>query len=347
MKSQRRRYPWQTTATRRHWLPPYRPWFSYLSSLAMVLALAASLLRNRTMTGNLLEISPFNIMLGPSTEALIQTGARYLPCLYGMQEHSEQAYICPDQIDQGQTGPSIPSWRLAVTNQTTAATCNLQDVCGSGTSTAQQAYRFFTAPFLHAGILHCFLVFTVQLGLGRRVERQLGPLRYGFVWLVCAFFSYLVSAVFSPTQTATMGASGALFGIVALLYVDLLTHWWRIPEAAWEFCKLLTLTVIGLISGYLPGLDNFVHIGGFVAGILLGLVVMLDMSPRRRQETTTVAARLARWAFRIVVIALFAVACGLTLNAFYQGKQEVCSVCMYLACLPVGNMCQAAGVALP
>lgn len=50
---------------------------------------------------------------------------------------------------------------------------------------------------------------------------------------------------------------------------------------------------------------------------------MLDISPRRQQQTTTVAARLARWAFRLVVIALFAVACGLTLSAFYQGKKEV------------------------
>lgn len=61
-----------------------------------------------------------------------------------------------------------------------------------------QLYRIVTALFVHSGILHLFINMLVHLGIGRRIERRLNPIRYGFVWCVTGAVGYVTSTTFSP-----------------------------------------------------------------------------------------------------------------------------------------------------
>ena len=64
--------------------------------------------------------------------------------------------------------------------------------------------------------------------------------------------------------------------------------------------------------------DNFAHIGGFVAGLLVGLVVM----PSTKQEFYVSKARIiVRWLTRAIILALLIVASFLLLNTFYKGEK--------------------------
>jgi membrane associated rhomboid family serine protease len=60
-----------------------------------------------------------------------------------------------------------------------------------------------------------------------------------------------------------MGCSGALFGLIGFMFVDILLNW-RDTQNPWtELSKLAITTIISLVLGLLPGLDNFAHLGKY------------------------------------------------------------------------------------
>ncbi|RUS12991.1 hypothetical protein BC937DRAFT_86526 [Endogone sp. FLAS-F59071] len=149
---------------RRKW----RPWFCWLTALAMTAVLAYEFARNKIVTGNIIELSPINIMIGPSSTVLVGIGARFVPCMRATQTYPPTAvYICPNMTD--------------VANSTTSSTCDLEDVClltpFKNPLVPDQWYRFITPIFIHGGIIHLLMNMLVQLRLGAQLERDMGPFR--------------------------------------------------------------------------------------------------------------------------------------------------------------------------
>ena len=87
-----------------------------------------------------------------------------------------------------------------------------------------QVWRLFTAMFLHVGFLHLVLNLYSQLIVGIETERTLGPFRLAFVYFVSGIGGNALSAVFMPRITA-VGASGPIFGLFAIYFVDLAINW--------------------------------------------------------------------------------------------------------------------------
>jgi len=58
-----------------------------------------------------------------------------------------------------------------------------------------------------------------------------------------------------------MGCSGALFGLIGFMFVDILLNWRDTVNPWRELSKLAITTLISLALGLLPGLDNFAHLG--------------------------------------------------------------------------------------
>ena len=65
-----------------------------------------------------------------------------------------------------------------------------------------------------------------------------------------------------------MGASGAIFGLVGVVGVDLIQNWKRIKCPIVQMVVWVISVIISLAFGLLPGIDNFAHLGGFVQGII-------------------------------------------------------------------------------
>jgi membrane associated rhomboid family serine protease len=65
-----------------------------------------------------------------------------------------------------------------------------------------------------------------------------------------------------------VGASGAIFGLVGVVGVDLIQNWKRIKCPIVQMVVWVISVIISLAFGLLPGIDNFAHIGGFVQGII-------------------------------------------------------------------------------
>ena len=134
-----------------------------------------------------------------------------------------------------------------------------------------QYWRFITPLFLHANILHVSLNLLNLVILGIFVERIFGHLRFLLIYLVTGVISVIASFYFAP-QDISVGASGAIFGLVGAYSIFVLVHRKAfrrggIPALVWLVFIIGLNLGIGLI---IPNVDNYAHLGGFVSGCILG-----------------------------------------------------------------------------
>ncbi|KAI8093838.1 rhomboid family-domain-containing protein [Halteromyces radiatus] len=299
--------------------PNQRPWFSWISAIIMLVILIYELIRNQSLTGSVIQTSPnFNPMIGPSFYTLIDLGAKFTPCMR-----------------------AIPNFSPTTSFQNcyrTGETCSLETLCGFGGfngANPDQSFRFFYPIFMHAGIVHFLLNMLTHLRLGVDLERALGMPRYVLLYIAAGLFGNVLSAMLARPTQASMGASGALFGLIGYMFVDVLVNWKVIPNPMRELMGLLISTIISLVLGLLPGLDNFAHLGGFVVGLVMGMMI----APMRPMSSTR--GKWITWGLRglaLVIIIILFVVC---ITSFYNSPDpsQICPGCKYLSCLPVNNWC--------
>jgi membrane associated rhomboid family serine protease len=145
---------------------------------------------------------------------------------------------------------------------------------GSGYSPATLAgewWRIITPIFLHGGILHFFFNSYVLVQLGPLVEEEFGTERFWVIYLLSGICGSALSQFMRPVNT--VGASGAIFGLIGLLLV----HGWRTGGSRGTAIRtgmmryLVYVLIFSLLAG--SGIDHLNHAGGFACGALLGLVV--------------------------------------------------------------------------
>ena len=139
-----------------------------------------------------------------------------------------------------------------------------------------QWWRLFTALFIHFGIVHLGLNMWALWDVGRLVERLYGRLNFVVLYLASGVLGNLLSLVVQGNRAVSGGASGAVFS----LYGALLVFLWRErkqvepDEFRWLFGAASVFTLLTLGMGLVvPGIDNAAHVGGLLAGGLLGAVM--------------------------------------------------------------------------
>jgi rhomboid protease GluP len=163
----------------------------------------------------------------------------------------------------------------------------------------QQPWRFVTAVFLHGSILHIGFNMYVLMDIGPMIEELYGSARYLFIYVATGIFGYVVSSFFG---VFSIGGSGALLGLIGvMLAVTMGRKTASMQMLRGQIIKwLIYLAVFGLIF---PGIDNYAHAGGFVAGFILGKI-MVDRAPIAPEERKR--AYLLGWASAAIVLASFA-----------------------------------------
>jgi membrane associated rhomboid family serine protease len=149
-----------------------------------------------------------------------------------------------------------------------------------------QWWRIFTSAFLHGGLLHIGVNMLSLWFLGRFIEYALGPWRVLVVYVVSLVAAGLGVVYFSPPIAATVGASGAIFGLFGALFAIGL----KLGRPGMDLIKAnLGILVINLIITFtVPSISWQAHISGLVAGFLLTLVIF---APPRRVHPVVVDAR--------------------------------------------------------
>ncbi|MEP7355909.1 MAG: rhomboid family intramembrane serine protease [Anaerolineales bacterium] len=133
-------------------------------------------------------------------------------------------------------------------------------------------WRLLTAIFVHASILHFgFNAYALYI-LGRDVEAFNGPVRFSLVFLLAGLSGSLFSLVFNPSPS--VGASGAIFGLIGALVVFLYRHRKLFGERGRRNLQsIVVIALINLAIGLRGGIDNWAHLGGLVGGLILGWAI--------------------------------------------------------------------------
>lgn len=226
-----------------------------------------------------------------------------------------------------------------------AALCSqvscMDDICGMmafySEDVPDQFYRLWTSLFLHAGIVHLLITIAVQFTLMRDLEKLVGPVRIGLVYLVSGVAGNLASAIFVPYR-AEVGPAGSQFGLLACLIVEVV-HCWPLLKRPYAALVKMLVVVLGLfLVGLLPWVDNYAHLVGFVFGLLLSYALLPFVSFGAYDRRKKVALI---WACVVLVMGLFAV----LLLFFYVHPIYECDVCKYLTCIPfTENFCASQGI---
>ncbi len=138
---------------------------------------------------------------------------------------------------------------------------------------AGEYWRLVTSMFLHGGLVHLALNAWALFQLGSLFELLMGPSRMLLVYFASGIAGSLASAVF--THTPSVGASGAIFGLLGALIAFLLRRRGALtPQGKSILMQLVGWAVINVFFGFsTPGIDNSAHLGGCAAGLLFGFVL--------------------------------------------------------------------------
>lgn len=138
-------------------------------------------------------------------------------------------------------------------------------------------WRVITCCFIHKGLPHLVNNIILFFFIGLFMEIMYGKRRFAYVYLVSGLFSSYFSLVFRP-EDSSVGASGAVFGILGLLTSGILFNkkMIEIRKGFMEF--VLLVLAFNLFYGFTDKTINLAaHIGGFLTGFVLGVCyVLLD-----------------------------------------------------------------------
>lgn len=205
-----------------------------------------------------------------------------------------------------------------------------------------QAWRLETCTWLHAGLIHLVVNMISLIFIGVRLEQQFGFWKVGLIYLVSGFGGSVLSVLFIRNGIS-VGASGALFGLLGAMLSELITNWTIYTNRIAAMVNLIVIAAINLALGILPHVDNFAHIGGFATGFLLGFVLLIQPQFGWLEQPFGGKSKSKYKAYQIVllvvavilVIAGFAV--GLVMVFRGENGNDHCGWCHYLTCVPTSS----------
>ena len=154
-------------------------------------------------------------------------------------------------------------------------------------SLGSQPWRLLVSNYVHVGIIHIGFNMWCLWSLGLICERIFDPWTYLLVYTACGVSGSLASVWWHPSAVG-VGASVAIFGLAGALITALYFGNLPVPKAAIKgtLKSLLSFAGYNLLFGALiPGIDNFAHVGGLVAGLAIGAALAPGLTaPREERE---------------------------------------------------------------
>ncbi|KAI1723974.1 rhomboid family domain-containing protein [Ditylenchus destructor] len=185
----------------------------------------------------------------------------------------------------------------------------LNDVCGLTPFTndkPDQIYRFVTPLFLHAGIIRCIVSVVFQLALMRQFEIMIGWLRISIIYIGSGIGGYLASSIFVPYMPE-VGPAGSHGGILAALIVNVLYNWRFLRNPKLVLIYHLGIATGFFLTGFLPYVDNWAQLFGFVFGCLLSaaLIPYINFHNRRWRIATIFCSMLLATLLMLLLFSAF------------------------------------------
>ncbi|MFF7293894.1 rhomboid family intramembrane serine protease [Microbacterium sp. NPDC008134] len=146
-----------------------------------------------------------------------------------------------------------------------------------------EPWRLLTAVFAHGGFVHLALNMLALFMIGQSLEPMLGRARFLALYLISGLGGSVMVAILDPSQP-TVGASGAIFGMMAALLI-IGRH------IGANVTGLLVILGINFVYGLLFGGGRIswqAHLGGLVVGALIAYILV--KTKRREQRIWQILA---------------------------------------------------------
>lgn len=142
-------------------------------------------------------------------------------------------------------------------------------------------YRLLTSVFLHGSFDHFFSNMLLLYFLGDLLERKAGWVRFLFIYLtsgiigniVSCFHEYLLGEYF-----VSFGASGAVFGIIGMLFYTVICRW---KEIKISIPAMLLMVAYCIYSSFV---GEHINVAAHLGGLLGGMILMFVLGRRRKSH---------------------------------------------------------------
>jgi membrane associated rhomboid family serine protease len=163
-----------------------------------------------------------------------------------------------------------------------------------------QYYRLVTSAFLHYGLAHIVFNMWALWAVGPQLEQWLGRLRFGVLYGLSGLGGSVLVYLLSPLNSATAGASGAIFGLFGATFV--LFRRLRLDARGIVFLIVINLVITFVVPAVSAQAISWQgHVGGLVTGTVVAAVFAYVPARQRLLALISVTA---------VLLVLFA---GLTM----------------------------------
>jgi membrane associated rhomboid family serine protease len=153
-------------------------------------------------------------------------------------------------------------------------------------------WRLVTSMFLHANFFHIAVNMYSLYWAGSILEALIGRWRFLLLYMAAGIAGSAGALVWSPT-VPTLGASGAIFGILGGLYV--LERKRHISTGG----QIAGLIVLNLIITF--ALSSYISVGAHIGGLIGGVILMWLLLEFRRSAVASIAGAAALIAVSVVI----------------------------------------------
>jgi membrane associated rhomboid family serine protease len=130
-------------------------------------------------------------------------------------------------------------------------------------------YRLFTVALTHGGFLHLGFNMYSLMVLGNPLEAAYGKQKFLIVFFFSLLTGSLTSAYFASLYSASVGASGAIFGLFGALAIVG-------KRIGADIRSIVVIIGINFAIGFaLGGVDWRAHLGGLIGGVVAAQLVMV------------------------------------------------------------------------
>lgn len=135
-----------------------------------------------------------------------------------------------------------------------------------------EVYRLITSAFMHENVFHLIMNMYALFIIGRQVESYIGKTKYALVYFFSALIGSLLSCITHDNLSWSLGASGAIFGLMgALIYFGY--HYRLYLDNALK-TQIIPIVILNLGIGFMfENIDNAAHIGGLVGGLFMTMAL--------------------------------------------------------------------------
>ena len=145
---------------------------------------------------------------------------------------------------------------------------------------AGEWYRLVSHMFLHGDIWHLGNNMLILFCLGNALEHYVGKFAYVGIYFCSGILAGLGSVVYNTGNTVSVGASGAVFGVVGAMAWLVLRNRGRLTGFTGP--RMMVFVLLSVYAGFTEqGIDNAAHIAGLIAGFVLAMIIY------RKPETET------------------------------------------------------------